>query len=123
MEKKFKILRFLGTVYKVFGIIVGVVTILSVIGTCLFSVLGGSMVERFQRELRGAVEGIGILGSVVGGVLVSLVLLLYGGGLAITLYAAGEGVYLLIALEENTRQTAQAISSEWDYSTPPPQVG
>ena len=120
MEKKFKILRFVGTVYKVFGIIVGVITILSVIGACLISVLGGTAMEDFQREFGGMSTGLGI----VGGIVASFIIFLYGGGLAITLYALGEGVYLLLALEENTRRTAEALSQSNDYSeTPPPQVG
>jgi choline-glycine betaine transporter len=116
MEKKFQILRFVGTVYKVFGIIVGVITILAVIGACLVSVLGGTMMDQIQRELGGAVPGM----NIVGGIVASLIALLYGGGLAITLYALGEGVYLLLALEENTRMTAQALSQSASYSPPPP---
>ncbi len=119
MEKKFQILRFVGTVYKVFGIIVGVITILGVIGACLVSVLGGATMDRLQEELGSAAPSMGI----VGGIFAGFLLLLYGGGLAITLYAAGEGVYLLLALEENTRRTALAISQSTDYSPPPPEVG
>ena len=120
MEKKFQILRFVGTIYKVFGIIVGVITILLVIGACLMSILGGTMMDQIQRELGGAAMGM----NIVGGIIASFLILLYGGGLAITLYAAGEGVFLLLALEENTRRTAEAISQGTNYNPPPPpQVG
>ena len=44
MEKKFKALRFVGTVYKVLGIIAGVLTAIGAIGSCLFSILGGSLI-------------------------------------------------------------------------------
>ena len=29
--------------------------------------------------------------------------------MALTLYAAGEGIYLMLAVEENTRMTAEAL--------------
>ena len=120
MEKKFQILRFVGTVYKVFGIIIGVITILLVIGACLMSILGGTIMDQIQREFGAAVPAM----NIIGGVVASFLILLYGGGLAITLYAAGEGVYLLLALEENTRRTAEAISQSTNYGPPPsPEVG
>jgi hypothetical protein len=123
MEKKFQILRFVGTIYKILGIIVGVITILLVIGACLMSILGGTMMDQFQRELGQAAPGMGAGMGIIGGIIAGLLIFLYGGGLAITLYAAGEGVYLLVALEENTRRTAQAISQSTDYGPPPPEVG
>ena len=116
MEKKFQILRFVGTVYKVFGIIVGVITILAVIGACLVSVLGGKMMDQLQEQLGPTAPSMGI----VGGIIASFLVLLYGGGLAVTLYALGEMVYLLLALEENTRMTAQALSQSASSSPPPP---
>jgi hypothetical protein len=34
----------------------------------------------------------------------------FGGGLALTLYALGEGVYLFIAIEDNTRTTVALLA-------------
>ena len=51
----------------------------------------------------------GMFSGAFGGLLISLALLLYGFGIAVTLFAAGELVYLLLALEENTRITAQLL--------------
>jgi hypothetical protein len=39
-------------------------------------------------------------------------ILLYGGITAITTYALGEGVYLFIGLEENTRVTAELLQKQ-----------
>ncbi len=55
----------------------------------------------------------GMLGGVVGGVIISLVTILLGGIYAVTIYALGEAVYLLIALEENTHLTAAMLHKEW----------
>jgi len=110
MEKKFKALRFVGSVYKVIGIIAGVLTIIGALGSCLFSILGGSLmtaaIDSFSNSGGGSSGPAGVLGGVVGGVILGVIILLYGGIASITLYAFGEGIYLLIGLEENTRTTA-----------------
>ena len=111
MEKKFKALRFVGTVYKVLGIIGGVLTVIGAVGFCLFSILGGSLMNSVLNSVGnygggGSSGPAGFLGGILGGVIVGGIILLYGGIGSITLYAFGEGIYLLIGLEENTRTTA-----------------
>lgn len=124
MEKKFKILRFVGSVYKILGIISAVVTVIAGIGICLTSVLGGAMLDRVQREL-GNVGPMGLVGGAAGGAIIGGVILLYGATMALLLYGIGEGIYLLLTLEENTRATAiylqqvsQPQTSTVDYSPP-----
>jgi len=106
MEKRFRALRFIGTVYKVLGAITAIVTILGAIGICLTAAAGGAALDQFgnQNQALG-----GLLGGLVGGVLIAIVTLLYGSAIAISLYALGEGVYLAISVEENTRMTAQLL--------------
>jgi len=129
MEKRFTILRIVGTIYKVVGIIIAVVTLLSALGFCGMSVLGGSAMESVLNNLPGGAggqgQGLGLLGGVVGGVLFSLAIILSGGIYAVTIYALGEAVYLLIALEENTRRTALLLHSQHEHPealVPPPQA-
>jgi hypothetical protein len=129
MEKRFKILRIVGTVYKVVGIIIAVVTLLSALGFCGMSVLGGSAMQGVLNNMPGKTQGLGqgfgLLGGVVGGVLFSLVIILFGAIYAVTIYALGEAVYLLIALEENTRRTALLLHSQHEHLealVPPPQA-
>jgi hypothetical protein len=58
-------------------------------------------------------------------VLLSLMIILGGGIYAVTTYALGEAVYLLIALEENTRRTALLLHSQHEHPealVPPPQA-
>jgi hypothetical protein len=119
MEKRFKVLRIVGSVYKVVGIILLVVTLLSALGLCGMSVLGGSAMESVLNNLPGSTQGqgqgLGLLGGVVGGMLFSLGIILSGGIYAVTIYALGEAVYLLIALEENTRRTALLLHSQQEH--------
>ena len=105
MEKRYSALRFIGTIYKVLGVIVGIITILGALGLCGMSVLGGGLLDSALSQSQSNFGG-GLLSGMVGGVILSVVALIYGGGLSVTLFAAGEGIYLLIALEENTRATA-----------------
>jgi len=112
MERKYGALRFVGTVYKVVGIIIAVLTLLAVVGMCLFSVLGGTAMGGIGRELGRNTAFGGFLSSTVGGAIGAFFTILYGGGLALTLYAIGEGIYLLLALEENTRLTAELLQGQ-----------
>ncbi|MDZ4159170.1 MAG: hypothetical protein U1B80_05195 [Anaerolineaceae bacterium] len=105
MKKRFTALRVIGTIYKVLGGITGAATILIVLGLCATSVLGGAAINNLGREFGSDSGFLGLFSGVFGGLLLSVVAIVYGGGLAVTLYAAGEGVYLLLGLEENTRET------------------
>jgi hypothetical protein len=124
MEKRFKILRFVGSFYKVVGIIIGAITIISALGFCILSVVSGTATESIIHGLNpnGGGQGFGILGGVVGGLIVSLLIILGGGIYAVTLYALGEAVYLLIALEENTRHSAAMLHRQLEYEHPQPVI-
>ena len=106
MERKYRALRTIGTIYKILGIIIGVLTLLSILGFCATSVMGvgGAALGRDASAFFG-----GAFGGAVGTVIFAVFATLYGGGLAVTMYALGEGVDLLIALEENTRMTASLL--------------
>ncbi|MBN1976160.1 MAG: hypothetical protein JW918_02065 [Anaerolineae bacterium] len=111
MEKRYAALRTIGTIYKVLGIAVAAITLLLIIGICLFTFLGGMGGVAMSR---GADEAaLGLFGTLLGSILVTLfsgiVMIIYGGSIALTLYAMGEGIYLMLALEENTRMMVMAL--------------
>jgi len=110
MDKRYKALRTIGSIYKVLGIIAGIVTILIGIGVCLTSVLGGAMMNGVVRELGGS-SSTGIFSGMIGAALVNIFVLLNGGGLALTFYAMGEGIYVMLSLEENTRSAVELLNS------------
>jgi hypothetical protein len=105
MEKKYRALRFIGSVYKILGIILGVLTIISVLAICVMSVLGGGVLDNMMPKNTQNLGG-GIFTGIVGGAILSIVALLYGGVMSVSLIAMGEAIYLLINLEENTRTAA-----------------
>ncbi len=111
MEKKYKALRTIGTIYRVLGAIAGIITLLVVLGICAASTLGGAALDNFSRDLGGyGYSGpSGLFSGFVGGLMISILVIINGGGLAITFYAMGEGIGVLIALEENTRATVALL--------------
>ncbi|BAJ65001.1 hypothetical protein [Anaerolinea thermophila] len=108
MEKRFKVLRFMGTLYKILGVINGVVTLILAVGICAVSVLGGASMADFAREY--GMHGTEVFGA-LGGVLLGGGVLILGGLSAVFVYALGEGVYVLIAIEENTRAAAMRLQA------------
>lgn len=108
MEKRFKALRFVGTLYKIFGVVVGVAMLILALGICAVSVMGGASMADYAREY--GMRGMEVFGA-LGGVIISGVVLIAGAVWAISLYAIGEGVYLFIAIEENTRAAALRLQA------------
>lgn len=109
VETRYRALRFIGTIYKLFGIIVLVVTALAVLAACVGILVGGAAFRASAAQ-----SGVPFLGGggIVGGIIVAFFGLLYGGAVGVTLFAAGDLVSLLLALEENTRTTAALLRGQ-----------
>jgi hypothetical protein len=105
MEHRYRALRTIGAIYRVLGYIVLVLAILAFLAICGLSVVGGTAASSILNRY-------GDVSSVIGGILLSLLALLYGGITAISLIAFGEGIELLIDLEENTRKTAMMLENQ-----------
>lgn len=116
MEKRYKALRAVGTFYKVLGIIAGIVTILIVLGICGISLSGGAILSRLARDNPNA-SFLSLYSGFLG-IVWAVVALIYGGGVTLTLFAAGEGIYLLLGLEENTRLTSMLLQQQNFQSLP-----
>lgn len=103
VEKRYPVLRILSIVYKVLGGIVGVFTLLAAIAFCIAGFVGGAAADVLDDFSVGNLR----FGSVIGGLIMSFLFLLYGGFAALTLYAGGEFVSLLLSMEENLRALTQ----------------
>lgn len=112
MEKRYHALRTIGNIYRVLGYIALVLTILTVIAICGLSFLGGSAINSFIQQYGETTNGSGWVGGLFGGVILSLLVIIYGGIASVSLIAFGEGIYLLIAIEENTRKTAILVENQ-----------
>jgi len=104
MQKKFGALRIIGAILKIFGIIIAVVTVLGAILT----LIGFSASGPLLRSMMGPNNNLDLGGAgFFGGLLGAFGVLIGGGISALTTYAMGELLYLLLAIEENTRGTSQ----------------
>jgi len=96
--KSFRALRAIGSIYKGRGWAALLVTLLA----ALASVVGG-----------GALGGIGGRGSMVGSLVTggagAAVTLVVGGLLALGLFGTGEAIFVILAIEENTRSEAKLL--------------
>ena len=116
MEKRYRVLRVIGSIYKVLAVIVAGITLLSILGLCATSILGGVGRAAFLRGGLGPIGG--MFGGIVGALIVTVVGIIYGGAISLTLYAFGEGIDLMLALEENTRITAMALQHQTNLPAP-----
>lgn len=111
MKKKYGALRTIGTIYKILGIVIAVITVFGSIGICIFGFAGGAMVESASQMLGEQTGGVSTAGAGIAGALAALWMLIVGAIGSVSTYALGEGVYLLLDLEENTRKTAELLDN------------
>jgi len=114
MTKKFGALRFIGTIYKILGIALGVIAVLAAVIVIIASVAGGATVGDWSQQL-GPGDGLGLLGGLgglLGGIVLAIGILITLGMAAVTQYAIGEAIYLFITIEENTRATVALLQRQ-----------
>lgn len=119
MEKRYRILRICSTIYRVLGGIVGVLTLLGVIGFCAWSLVGVRAAPRFDEfgpNMMRWRPG----GNIVGGLMFALMGLLYGGTISVSLFALGEGINLLLGVEESARTVATLLQEQAKANQKPP---
>ncbi len=117
MEKRFRVLRFLGLIYQILAWIVLVAGILSAIAVV---VLGATAGEALVVPGMPFVPGMNtLIGAIIGGVALLLGSIFY----FVLLYAAGELIFLGLAIEQNTRETAYYLRGESTIPPPPELAG
>lgn len=121
MERRFTALRIVATLWKILAWVVLILGILGAIGMLIGSIAGGGIVGQLlsQYGVQGQVPGGAVVG-IVGGVIVFLVALITTIFYFLILYAFGELVSLFLAIEENTRLTAQWVAARAAPAYAPP---
>jgi hypothetical protein len=123
VEKRFRVLRIIGTIYKVLGWIILVIGTLTSLGIFVGGLLGGAGMTQFvgrNSQLAGLMGG--VLGGLAAAVVSFVLTLVY----FVFVYGMGELIYLFLAIEENTRATSAWIG-RWLQApagvppAPPPQ--
>lgn len=103
MERKYALLRVIGTISKILGIVAAVTTILGAIGACASGFVGSAVIEPILAQLGFDLGQAGQYIQITLGVVIGIMIVIYGGMAAVSLYAVGQGVHMLITIEENTR--------------------
>lgn len=111
MEKRYTALRIIGTLYKVIGVLIAIGAVLLVILTLFSGQMVEGMMQPNAKGLATMVQIMGIVGILIGGAIGAL-----------SMYALGEGLYLLINLEENTRYTSMLLRSAYPPAQAPTPV-
>ncbi len=122
MGKKFRVLRIIGTIWKILAWIVLILGIVGAFASLLLAILGGEMMRGWMGNY-GPMRGVGPgLGGVLGGIVTFIVTLILTAIYFLMLYAVGDMIYLLLDIEENTRMTAQwaAHLAPQAYTPAPP---
>jgi hypothetical protein len=108
VEKKYKALRLIAMLYKVFAFVAG--------GGCvllsLFMIVS-SFTSNSNSTLTIGPDPTAIFGGAVGG----LLLLVFGAFLFVFLYGLGEWMYVFMDIEENTRKTNEMFASRQQASS------
>lgn len=117
MEKKFRVLRIVGTIWKVLAWVMLIVGFLASVGLLLMSIFGGQMIRQLMppEQMPWAPQLFGVAGGVVSFLVSLIVTLIY----FLLFYAVGELIYLLLAIEENTRLTSQLVQARPAPLSPP----
>jgi hypothetical protein len=121
MQRKFRVLRVIGTIWKVLAWIELILGVLVAIGILLAGIIGMGAIQRYGYEYPypGMPWQIaGPIGGIVGFFVSLAVVVIY----FLMLYGIGELIFLFIAIEENTRMSAlrmERMQQSASYSSPP----
>jgi len=118
MEKKYRALRTIATIFKVLGWVILILGILSACGTSAAMLLGGPAMMGMGGY--GGGGDAGFVYSLIFGVVVFIVMIVTVGLYALVLIAAAEGIQVFLDIEENTREMARKLAQRGVTAPPAP---
>jgi hypothetical protein len=118
MEKRYRALRTIATIFKILGWVILVLGILSACGTAAAIMFGVGTVPGMMGPDVGGGEGFVwvLIGSIVGFIAMVVTMGLY----ALILIAAAEAINVFLDIEENTREMARRLAPRGVPPAPPP---
>lgn len=108
MDTRFTALRVTGTVFRILAWITLILGVLSAIVLLILSFVLAPTLNLFNLSQQSAPVGIALFVLIV---VISMLSFLF-------LYAAGEFLYLLLAVEDNTRRTAYIVQQQFLTAQP-----
>jgi hypothetical protein len=89
----------IGVIYKVLGLIVGVITLLAIVGFCVSVFTGGAAMTNLSQRM-----GVPAAYAILVGIIVGGIQLVYGVAATLTFYAFGAGLQLLVSVAKDTQE-------------------
>jgi hypothetical protein len=105
--KKYTALRTIASIFKILGIISMVITILLSLGSCLFFGFVGTSMNAIMYNMTGSSGD--SAATIIAGIITGLIVLIYGGFSSLMIYGAGELIYVLLDIEQNTRESSELL--------------
>ena len=102
VKKKYKVLRFIAVLIKIFAVVAGA---LLIIGGLITLIAGAASTRSTTTIPTTDVSPIAFLGGAVFG----FMMMIYGVFIAVFLYAYAEWMYVFMDIEENTRMTNEML--------------
>ncbi|HRJ40602.1 MAG: hypothetical protein KJZ86_10860 [Caldilineaceae bacterium] len=106
VPQRFGILRLIGTLLKVLAWLALILSILLALGLGL----AGPLARQFVGDVGGQPELLAL--GAAGGLIAGVLSMIGGVVLFLLLYAAGENIFLQLAIEENSRMTAALLLAQ-----------
>jgi ABC-type multidrug transport system fused ATPase/permease subunit len=117
MERKYRALRTIATIFKILGWVILILGILSACATSAAMLLGGAAMMGFTET--GGGGDAGALWGAIMAVVTFILMVITVGLYALILIAASEGIQVVLDIEENTREMARRLG-ERGVAGPPP---
>ncbi len=115
MEKRFRSLRIIGTVFK---ILAWITLVLGVIGGIIMVVSGVATGFAGGSALGDNATGLATIAGLFTGLLGGVTAIIFSVLGFLCLYAYGDAIYLALAIEENTRETAYYLKGGDTFRQP-----
>ena len=118
MDRKYRALRTIATIFKILGWVILVLGILSACATSASLALGGATYMGMAGPGRGSDAG--FAWSLIMGVVSFVVVVVSVGLYALILIAASEGIQVFLDIEQNTKEMARKLGQMGATPPPPP---
>ena len=116
MKKRFRALRLISTVNKIVAWVVAIGMALLALVVVILGAIQGRGAPSVAQQM---IPGMGQFAGALSGVLVGIMLLIMALVWFVLIHAWSDAIDLAIAIEENTRETAQYLKGETSLPAPP----
>lgn len=112
VEKRFYALRTIGTIFNILGALSIIVFLLTAIGICASGVIGGAKLDQYLGQFNQNSGPLGLITGALTGLILAIGPALLAGILSLIFFGIGESIFVILAMEENTRATFNLLGRQ-----------